>query len=129
MLNCPNTYFDLSSSSQDKVIVSLLLDEFPTAKEFKDAVKSLSPEQQCFAQAFRKMQLSSSILGVCIVQIKSQLEAPLGLPKDALDKEIKLSQDLMELFVKYQVPYVCYHIAASWKTWHHKIRCPMSRTT
>ena len=82
----------------------MLLDELPTAKEFKDAVKSLSPEQQRFARAYRKMQLSSSIFGVCIVQIKPQLEALLGLPKDALDKEMKLTQDLMELFVEYQVP-------------------------
>ncbi len=82
----------------------MLLDELPTAKEFKDAVKSLSPEQQRFAQAYRKMQLSSSIFGVCIVQIKPQLEALLGLPADALDKEMKLTQDLMELFVEYQVP-------------------------
>ena len=104
MFNCPNTYFDSSSSSQDEVIVSLLLDELPTAKEFKDAVKSLSPEQQRFARAYRKMQLSSSIFGVCIVQIKPQLEALLGLPADALDKEMKLTQDLMELFVEYQVP-------------------------
>ena len=104
MFNCPNKYFDSSSSSQDEVIVSLLLDELPTAKEFKDAVKSLSPEQQRFARAYRKMQLSSSIFGVCIVQIKPQLEALLGLPKDALDKEMKLTQDLMELFVEYQVP-------------------------
>jgi hypothetical protein len=76
----------------------------PTAKEFKDAVKSLSPEQQRFARAYRKMQLSSSIFGVCIVQIKPQLEALLGLPANALDKEMKLTQDLMELFVEYQVP-------------------------
>ena len=82
----------------------MLLDELPTAKEFKDAVKSLSPEQQRFARAYRKMQLSSSIFGVCIVQIKPQLEALLGLPADALDKEMKLTQDLMELFVEYQVP-------------------------
>jgi hypothetical protein len=94
----------LSSSSQDEVIVSLLLNELPTAKKFKDAVKSLSPEQQRFARAFRKMQLSSSIFGVCIVQIKLQLEALLGLRKDALDKAMKLTQDLMELFVEYQVP-------------------------
>jgi hypothetical protein len=104
MINCHNTYFKTSPSLQDEVIISLLLDELPTAKEFKDAVKSLSPEQQRFARAYRKMQLSSSIFGVCIVQIKPQLEALLGLPADALDKEMKLTQDLMELFVEYQVP-------------------------
>ena len=50
------------------------------------------------------MQLSSSVFGVCVVQIKPQLEALLGLPADALDKEMKLTQDLMELFIEYQVP-------------------------
>jgi hypothetical protein len=90
--------------SQDEVLIPLLLEELPTAKEFKDAVKSLSPEQQRFARAYRSMQLASSVFGVCIVQIKPQLEALLGLPADALDKEMKLTQDLMELFVEYQIP-------------------------
>ena len=86
------------------MLIPLLLDELPTAKEFKDAVKSLSPEQQRFAQAYRKMQLASSVFGICIVQIKPQLEILLGLPASALDKEMKLTQDLMQLFVEFQVP-------------------------
>mmetsp|Transcript_34571 Transcript_34571/g.60814 ORF Transcript_34571/g.60814 Transcript_34571/m.60814 type:complete len:439 (-) Transcript_34571:212-1528(-) len=90
--------------NKDELLIPLLLDELPTAKEFKDAVKSLSPEQQRFAGAYRKMQLASSVFGICIIQIKPQLEALLGLPADALDKEMKLTQDLMELFVEYQVP-------------------------
>ncbi|KAL3810886.1 LOW QUALITY PROTEIN: hypothetical protein ACHAXA_009657, partial [Cyclostephanos tholiformis] len=49
--------------NKDKVIISLLLDKLPTAREFKDAVQSLSPEQQRFVRAYRKMQLSSSIFG------------------------------------------------------------------
>ena len=80
------------------------MEEIPTAREFNDAIRSLSPEQQRFAQAYRSMQLSSSVFGVCVVQIKPQLEALLGLPSDALDKEMKLTQDLMELFIEYQVP-------------------------
>ena len=90
--------------SQDEVLIPLLLEELPTAKEFKDAVKSLSPAQQRFARSYRSMQLASSVFGVCIIQIKPQLEALLGLPADALDKEMKLTQDLMELFVDYQIP-------------------------
>merc|ERR1712013_506235 len=90
--------------NKDELLIPLLLEELPTAKEFKDAVKSLSPEQQRFARAYRSMQLSSSVFGICIVQIKPQLEALLGLPADSLDKEMKLTQDLMELFVEYQVP-------------------------
>mmetsp|Transcript_6922 Transcript_6922/g.16177 ORF Transcript_6922/g.16177 Transcript_6922/m.16177 type:complete len:387 (-) Transcript_6922:93-1253(-) len=50
------------------------------------------------------MQLESSVFGVAVMQIKPQLEALLGLPEDSLAKEIKLTEDLMELFVEYQVP-------------------------
>ena len=86
------------------MLIPLLLEELPTAKEFKDAVKSLSPEQQRFAKAYRKMQLASSVFGICVIQIKPQLEVLLGLPPDALDKEMKLTQDLQELFIEYQAP-------------------------
>jgi len=90
--------------NKDEVIIPLLLDEIPSANEFKDAIKSLSPEQQRFAKAFRGMQLESSVLGICVVQIKPQLEKLLGLPPDALTKEIQLIQYLMKMFVEYQVP-------------------------
>jgi len=50
------------------------------------------------------MQLESTLFGVCVIQIKPQLEKVLGLAEDALTKEIKLTQDLMELFIKYQIP-------------------------
>lgn len=90
--------------NKDDVIIPLLLNELPSAKEFKDAVRSLSPEQRRFAEAFRSMQLSSSVFGIAVIQIKPQLERLLGLPEDALTKEIRLTQDLMELFVEYQVP-------------------------
>ncbi|KAL7479988.1 hypothetical protein ACHAW6_005701 [Cyclotella cf. meneghiniana] len=92
------------SSPQDEVFIPLLISELPTAKEFMDAIKSLSPEQQRFARSFRSMQLASSVFGVCVIQIKPQLESLLGLPTGALDKEMRLTQDLMELFVEYQVP-------------------------
>lgn len=90
--------------NKDEVLIPLLVSELPTAKEFKDAIKSLSPKQQQFARAFRSMQLASSVFGVAIVQIKPQLESLLGLPPDSLDKEMKLTQDLMTLFVEFQVP-------------------------
>jgi hypothetical protein len=85
-------------------LIPLLLNELPTAKEFKDAIASLSPEQQRFAKSFRGMQLESSVFGVCVVQLKPQMEALLGLPPDALTKEIRLTQDLMSLFVDFQIP-------------------------
>jgi len=90
--------------NKDELLIPLLLNEIPTSREFKDAIRSLSPEQQRFTEAFRGMQLGSSVLGICVIQIKPQLEALLGLPHDALLKEMKLTQDLMELFIEYQVP-------------------------
>lgn len=50
------------------------------------------------------MQLESTLFGVCVVQIKPQLERLLRLPEDALTKEIQLTQDLLSLFIEYQVP-------------------------
>ena len=44
------------------------------AKEFKEAISSISPEQQRFAKAYRKMQLSSTLFAIAVVQIKPQLE-------------------------------------------------------
>jgi len=90
--------------NKDEVVIPLLLNELPSVKEFKDAIQSLSPEQRRFAESFRRMQLASSVFGVAVIQIKPQLEKLLGLPEDALAKEIKLTQDLMELFVEHQVP-------------------------
>ncbi|KAL3935547.1 MAG: hypothetical protein SGBAC_008949 [Bacillariaceae sp.] len=90
--------------NKDDVVIPLLLNELPSAKEFKDAIQSLSSEQRRFAEAFRSMQLSSSVFGIAIIQIKPQLERLLGIPEDSLAKEIKLTQNLMELFVELQVP-------------------------
>jgi len=90
--------------NKDEVHIPLLLNEIPTATEFKNAIGSLSPEQQRFAKSFRSMQLDSSVLGVCVIQIKPQLERLLGLPEGALTKEMKLTEDLTELFIEYQIP-------------------------
>ena len=90
--------------NKDEVTIPLLLKDIPSEKEFKDSISSLSPEQQRFAISFRAMQLESSMLSICIVQLKPQLEVLLGLPEGALTKEIKLTQDLMSLFVDYQIP-------------------------
>ena len=50
------------------------------------------------------MQLSSTLFAVCTIQIKPQLEKVLNLTPESLTKEIKLTQDLMELFIEYQIP-------------------------
>ncbi len=90
--------------NKDVLEIPLLLEQIPTPKEFRDAIESLSPEQQRFAKAFRGMQLESTLFGICVVQIKPQLEKLLKLPPDSLTKEIKLTQDLLELFMEYQIP-------------------------
>lgn len=90
--------------NKDEVMIPLLLETIPTPKAFTDAIESLSPEQQQFAKAFRAMQLESSVLGICVIQLKPQLEAVLNLPPDSLTKEIRLTQDILSLFIDYQIP-------------------------
>ena len=90
--------------NKDDVLIPLLLEQIPTPKAFRDAIESLSPEQQDFAKAFRQMQLDSTLFAICIIQIKPQLERLLNLTNDSLTKEIQLTQDLMSLFVEYQIP-------------------------
>ena len=90
--------------NKDEVYIPLNLEHLPTPNEFRDAIKSLSPEQQRFAKAYRGMQLEGTLLGVLVLPIKPQLEVVLKLPSDILTKEIRLTQDLLELFIKYQIP-------------------------
>ncbi|MBL9103130.1 MAG: hypothetical protein JNL82_19445 [Myxococcales bacterium] len=90
--------------NKDLLKIPLMLEQIPTPKEFRDAIESLSPEQQRFARAFRGMQLESTLFGVCVIQIKPQLEKLLKLDPDSLTKEIKLTQDLLSLFIEYQIP-------------------------
>jgi hypothetical protein len=90
--------------NKDDLTIPLEMEQIPTPKEFRDAIESLSPEQQRFCKAYRQMQLESTLFGLCIIQIKPQLEKLLYLPEDSLTKEIRLTQDLLELFIKYQIP-------------------------
>lgn len=90
--------------NKEELTIPLELSTIPSPKEFKDAIESLSVEQQAFAKAFRSMQLESTLFGILVIQIKPQLEKILNLPADSLTKEIKLTHDLLHLFVEYQVP-------------------------
>eukprot|EP00339_Tiarina_fusa_P009138 CAMPEP_0117016294 /NCGR_PEP_ID=MMETSP0472-20121206/12863_1 /TAXON_ID=693140 ORGANISM="Tiarina fusus, Strain LIS" /NCGR_SAMPLE_ID=MMETSP0472 /ASSEMBLY_ACC=CAM_ASM_000603 /LENGTH=783 /DNA_ID=CAMNT_0004720297 /DNA_START=223 /DNA_END=2574 /DNA_ORIENTATION=+ len=90
--------------NKDDILIPLLLEQIPTAKQFADTIDSLSEEQQRFARSFRSMQLASTLFGICIIQIKPQLEKLLNLPNDSLTKEIQLTQDLLDLFITYQIP-------------------------
>lgn len=90
--------------NKDELTIPLELSTIPTPKEFKDATRSLSERQKAFAKMFREMQLASTLFGVLVVQIKPAIEQVLNLPPDSLTKEIRLTQDLMELFIDYQIP-------------------------
>lgn len=90
--------------NRDDLLIPLLLETIPTPAAFRDAIESLSPEQKEFAKQFRAMQLDSSLMGICVIQIKPQLEKLLNLPESSLTKEIELTQDLIELFIDYQIP-------------------------
>jgi hypothetical protein len=90
--------------NKDEITIPLDLEQISTPKQFRDAIESLSPEQQRFAKAFRGMQLESTLFGVLVLQIKPQLETVLKMSTDTLTKEIRLTQDLMEMFIKYQIP-------------------------
>jgi hypothetical protein len=90
--------------NKDELSIPLMLEQIPTPKEFLAALESLSPEQQAFCKAYRQMQLESTLFGVLVIQIKPQLERLLKLPATSLTKEIRLTQDLLELFITYQIP-------------------------
>ena len=59
---------------KDEMRIPLELAKLPTPKAFRDAISSLSPEQQRFARAVRSMQLEGSVFGVLLLQLKPQLE-------------------------------------------------------
>mmetsp|Transcript_2711 Transcript_2711/g.9870 ORF Transcript_2711/g.9870 Transcript_2711/m.9870 type:complete len:1019 (-) Transcript_2711:1160-4216(-) len=88
---------------KDELTVPLGLETLPTPKEFKDAIASLSPEQQSFCRAVRKLQLASTTFAIAVIQIKPALEAVLNLLPDALTQEVALTQELMELMGDFQL--------------------------
>lgn len=90
--------------NKDDLRIPLMLETMPTPKEFRDAIESLSPEQQRFCKAWRKMKLASSVFAVCVIEIKPQMEKVLNLSPGALTKEIALTQGLSKLFIEYQIP-------------------------
>lgn len=66
--------FAVIVKNKDLLKIPLVLSQIPTPKEFKEAVESLSPEMIRFAKGIRNMQLSSTLFGVCVIQIKPQME-------------------------------------------------------
>jgi len=84
--------------NKDELQIPLLLEMIPSPREFRDAMATLSPEQQRFAQANRAMQ--STLFAMCLIPIKPQLERVLRRHP----KEIRLSHDIMQLLVEFQIP-------------------------
>ena len=96
--------------NKDDLRIPLVLEAIPSPRDFRDAIESLSPEQQAFARAVRGMQLESTLFGVLVVQIKPQLERLLRLPPESLTKEIKLTQvGLVALFLSLLVSLTLSH--------------------
>lgn len=50
------------------------------------------------------MFFSGSVFGIVILEVKAQLEKLLRLPPGSLLKEVRLTEDILELFTKYQIP-------------------------
>ena len=96
--------FTVVLRNKDLLQIPLHLEQIPTAKEFKDAISSLSPEQQRFAKAIRSMQLQGTLFAVCVFEIRPQLERVLNVPPDSLTKHIRLTEDILDLFVRYNIP-------------------------
>jgi hypothetical protein len=96
--------YGMICQNKDEITVPLEVETIPSAGEFKAATISISSEQQAFAKMYRGMQLASTLFAVCVIQIKPQLEKLLNLTEDSLTKEIRLTQDLLELFIQYQIP-------------------------
>lgn len=90
--------------NKEELLIPLLTETIPNAQQFRDAIESLSPEQQRFAKAYRSMQLESTLFALVVLQVKPQLEKVLNLPPDSLTKEIRLTQDLTKLFIDHQIP-------------------------
>jgi hypothetical protein len=42
--------------NKDELKIPLMMETIPAPQEFRDAIESLSPEQQAFCKAYRKMQ-------------------------------------------------------------------------
>mgnify|MGYP006082262931 FL=1 len=63
-------------ANKDDLTIPLTLETVPTPKEFRDAIESLSPEQQAFCKAYRGMQLASSVFAMAVIQVQPQVRLP-----------------------------------------------------
>ena len=91
-------------SNKDDVLIPLLTETIPTAKEFKAAIKSMSPTQQRFAEQYRAMQMGKTLFAMTTINIQSNLEKVLNIKQGSLTKEIRMKTSIMKLLMKYQIP-------------------------
>lgn len=91
-------------SSNEQIQVPIEINKIPSLKRFKKSIRSLSNHQQQFASSIREKTLSSSLLGICVIQVKPQLESILRLPFKLLTKEIQMTYELLRMFIEYQIP-------------------------
>eukprot|EP01060_Flectonema_neradi_P017872 TRINITY_DN2471_c0_g1_i1.p1 TRINITY_DN2471_c0_g1~~TRINITY_DN2471_c0_g1_i1.p1 ORF type:complete len:805 (+),score=175.58 TRINITY_DN2471_c0_g1_i1:89-2503(+) len=89
--------------NKDEIEFILHLEDFKSNSELT-GLSGLSPVQREFALAYRKLQLESSLFAFSVIEVKPQLERVLNLPPDILSQEIKLTQQLLELIIKYNIP-------------------------
>lgn len=89
---------------KEDLVIPLVLDTLSSPKVYYDILASLSPQQQAFAEAYRNMLLKQSVFALAVVEVKPQLEYLLNLSVGSLTKEVQLTQDLIKLFVDYQMP-------------------------
>ena len=90
-------------SGRELLHIPLEMSGLPSPKEFKDNVGSLSDKQREFASAYRSLQLSGTLFGVCVIQVKPHLEELLGLSVSSLAKEIELTNEILSLFLEFGI--------------------------
>eukprot|EP01063_Lacrimia_lanifica_P004720 TRINITY_DN1268_c0_g1_i4.p1 TRINITY_DN1268_c0_g1~~TRINITY_DN1268_c0_g1_i4.p1 ORF type:complete len:1108 (+),score=319.71 TRINITY_DN1268_c0_g1_i4:50-3325(+) len=88
----------------DEFKLPLAVETIPPPQEFQDIIAAMSPEQQRFCKAARAMQLEATLFAVLAVPIKPQLERAVGLPVGALDKDIALTRELLDLVQTCHIP-------------------------
>jgi len=97
-------------NSNEEFRIPLTFTGLPTPKQFKKSTSSLSDEQQRFVNAYRNMQLSKSVFGICVIHVQPQLEKILRLPSGSLQQEMKLATDLISAMLEHSATpaHLCY---------------------
>ena len=101
--------------------VPIQISKIPSLRQFKKSIQSLSNNQKDFSILMRDKTLSTSLLGVCIIQVKPQLEKLLKLPSYFLTKEIRFTYKLIKLFTQFNIPSDLLSIPSETSTLHSSV--------